>query len=78
MKFTDYILCFLIIGFILFGLLFVAKYGITKINEKTCEAEAMAMKFNYEFYWNWIAKSQCVYILPDGKRIISSQYRIVE
>lgn len=45
------------------------------INRADCIADAKALKLKYEYHGHWLASDKCVYILPDGKRILSTQYR---
>lgn len=58
---------FLFIG----GLRFIAQ----SIKRADCIADAKALKLQYEYHGHWLASDKCVYILPNGKRILSTQYR---
>ena len=49
------------------------------ISEKrTCKNQATNMGFDYEYNWYFIGENVCTYIMPDGKRIISTKYRALE
>ena len=56
----------------------VARGCASMINGANCKADAQALKIRYEYHGNWMAKDKCVYILPNGKRILSTQYRGME
>ena len=45
---------------------------------RTCMNQANAMGFGYEYKWYVIGENVCTYIMPDGKRIISTKYRALE
>lgn len=68
-----------IITIILFLLVFICStiYGVFS-EMVTCKNQASAMGFNYEYDWHIVGDNICTYIMPDGKRIISTKYRALE
>ena len=68
-----------IIAIIMFLLVFICSpiYGIFS-EMVTCKNQATAMGFNYDYDWHLVGDNICTYIMPDGKRIISTKYRALE
>lgn len=68
------IACIIVILLLIIGFRFIAQ----TINAHDCKADAKALHIKYEYHRGWLANDKCVYILPNGKRILSTQYREME
>lgn len=69
-----------IIGLVIVGILFYSclfTYSIQK-GKIDCRNQATSMGFGYDFEWYIFGTNVCTYILPDGKRVISSKYRVLD
>lgn len=44
----------------------------------TCRNEAQAMGFKHDYKFHVIGNSTCTYILPNGKRVLSTKYGVRE
>lgn len=70
----------LIICSVLFMLILIAISPFMEVmsQKRTCKNQAEAMGFGYEYKWYMMGENICTYIMPDGKRIISTKYRALE
>lgn len=68
-----------ILALILLLVIFVGSpiYGFFS-ERATCKNQARAMGFEYDYDWHIVGDNICTYIMPDGKRIISTKYRALE
>lgn len=57
---------------------FLGCKAIIWVSEATCHNEAQAMGFKYDYKFHVIGNSTCTYILPNGKRVLSTKYGVRE
>lgn len=78
----EIILACIVLAFLLFfSLLFIGwltngYFGwYDRIN---CHHEAHSMGFKSDYEFHWVGNNTCTYVLPNGKRILSTKYREME
>lgn len=72
------ILLWLAVGLVLIVGYFITIYVISFSERIACYNEAKDQELTSEFKFHWIGNNNCVYILPNGKKIISTKYRAME